>query len=143
MLIEFWEMLRGYDQWTPAEATVQSADFADVDVMHGFTESTVDGRAKSVTTTESRSTSVITWSDDAGNLYRSQYTVTRPSPLFELYGGEKLAIRYNPANPKDFYLRELGQNEMQAVVRKILWGIALIVGSAISIWRFGKFLHIN
>jgi hypothetical protein len=69
--------------------------------------------------------------------------VTRPSPLFELYGGEKLAIRYNPANPKDFYLRELGQNEMQAVVRKILWGIALIVGSAISIWRFGKFLHIN
>jgi hypothetical protein len=60
-----------------------------------------------------------------------------------LYGGEKLAIRYNPANPKDFYLRELGQNQMQVVARKVLWAIILTVGGAISIWRWGRFLHLN
>jgi len=143
MLIEFWEMMRGYDQWTSAEATVQSAGFADVEEFHGFTESILDGRAKRVTSTESQSTLAITWSDDAGNLYRSQCTVTQPSPLFGLYGGEKLAIRYNPANPKDFYLRELSQNEIEGVARKIGWVILLIVGSAVSIWRWGNFLHIN
>jgi hypothetical protein len=143
MLIEFWESLCGYDKWTPTEATVQSADFSDVDVDRGFTESIVDGRVENVTTTEIRSTNVITWTDAAGNLYRSGYTVTSPSPLFGLYGGEKLAIRYNPANPKDFYLRELSQNQMQAVAGKVLWAIVLIVGGAISIWRWGRFLHLN
>jgi hypothetical protein len=143
MLIELWESLRGYDQWTPAEATVCAAEYADAEKFRGFTESVLTGRPQPVMEAENTSTAVLTWTDDAGKQYRNQYTVTQPSPLFGLYGGEKLAIRYNPANPQEFYLRELSQNQVQAVARNVLWGILLIVGSAISIWRWGKFLHIN
>src|ERR1035441_8704782 len=103
MLIEFWESLCGYDKWTPTEATVESSNYSDRVVTYGYNTQSVDGLTRPETTTVNQSTSVITWTDESGKLYRSQYTVTKPSPLFEMYGGEKVPIRYNPANPSDFY----------------------------------------
>jgi hypothetical protein len=80
-----------------------------------------------------QSTSVITWNDKSGNLYRSQFTVTNPSPLFEMYGGEKLAIRYDPANPRDFYLRELRQGEMFSMLKKVL-GTILAIAAGVYLY---------
>ena len=85
-----------------------------------------------------QSTSVITWNDESGNLYRSQYTVTKPSPLFEMYGGEKLPIRYNPANPRDFCIRELRQGEMSSTLKKAL---SVILAIAAAVYFYLR--HIN
>ncbi len=126
MFMELWESLCGYDKWTPTEATVESSNYSDREVIDGYNTQAVDGLTRPETTTVSRSTSLITWTDESGKLYKSQYTVTKPSPLFEMYGGEKLAIRYNPANPRDFYLRELRQGEMYSMFRKVLYVILAV-----------------
>jgi hypothetical protein len=138
MLIEFWESLCGYDKWTPAEATVESSNYSDRVVTYGYNTQSVDGMTRPETTTVNQSTSVITWADESGRQYRSQYTVTKPSPLFEMYGGEKLAIRYNPANPRDFYLRELRQGEMVSTLKKILYFILAVAAGVYWYLR-----HIN
>ena len=138
MLIEFWESLCGYDKWTPTEATVESSNYSDRVVTYGYNTQSVDGLTRPETTTVNQSTSVITWTDESGKLYRSQYTVTKPSPLFEMYGGEKVPIRYNPANPSDFYLRELRQGEMVSMLRKVLY---LIVAVAAGVYWYLK--HMN
>jgi hypothetical protein len=93
------------------------------------------------TTTVSEVTTVITWTDTSGKLYKSQYTVTQPSRLFGMYGGEILAIRYNPANPHDFYLRELRQGEMYSMLKKVLYAIvAIAAGVYWFVWRRNRFL---
>lgn len=137
MLIELWESLCGYDKWTPTEATVESSNYSDREVTYGY-DTRPDGVTRPETTTVSQSTSVITWNDESGRQYRSQYTVTKPSPLFEMYGGEKLAIRYNPANPRDFYLRELRQGEMVSMLRKMLYFILAVAAGVYWYLR-----HIN
>lgn len=133
MLIEFWESLCGYDKWTPTEATVESSNYSDREVTYAYDSQSADGLPRPETTTVNLSTSVITWKDGSGNLYRSQYTVTKPSPLYEMYGGEKLQIRYNPANPRDFYLRELRQGEMSSMLKKVLYAI-LAIGAGIYLY---------
>jgi hypothetical protein len=128
MLIEFWESLCGYDKWTPTNATVESSNYVDVKVKSW--DNSRDGMERPETTV-SQVTSVITWTDEAKKLYRSQYTVTEPSQLFGKYSGDTVPIRYNPANPHDFYLRELREFEMYSMLKKVL---LVIVGIAISIY---------
>lgn len=134
MLIEFWESLYGYDKWTPTEATVESSNYSHTDVT-GYDRRTVDGTTTTETTRVNNVTTVITWADSSGKLYQSQYTVTEPSPLFGMYGGEKLAIRYNPANPHDFYLRELRQGQLYSVLKMVLYAI---VAMAAGVYWFTR-----
>jgi hypothetical protein len=141
MLIELWESLCGYDKWTPTEATVESSNYSDREVIYAYDTQSPDGSARPETTTVSQSTSVITWKDDSGKEYRNQYTVTSPSPLYEMYGGEKLQIRYNPANPREFYLRELRQGEMFSMIKKAI-GVILAIAAG-AYWYFWHIGHTN
>lgn len=128
MLIEFWESLCGYDKWTQTEATVESSNYVDVKVKSW--DNSRSGMEQPDTTV-SQVTTVITWTDSSKKLYKSQFTVTEPSPLFGKYSGDTVPIRYNPANPHEFYLRELREFEMNSALKKVLW---VLVGIAVSIY---------
>ena len=48
----------------------------------------------------------LVWRDREGNEYREELTVRENSPLFQLYDGNPVKVRYNPASPTQFYVRE-------------------------------------
>jgi hypothetical protein len=101
MLIELWERLRGYDKWVEAEARIESSE---------TTYASVRGRDCS------RSDDIIVWSDSAGEKHRAPFTVPVDSPLFQLVQDSRIGIRYDPADPEQYYFREL----LQSRIRKIL-----------------------
>ena len=47
------------------------------------------------------------WTDPTGMDHRAPFTTQEGPPLFELIEGSTLAIRYNPADPEEYYCREL------------------------------------
>ena len=93
MLFETWEKLRGIDLWTETDARVLSAPMF------------VDGRQAGAGV--SRSEIRIGWQDQAGKRFRAKFMVRDSSPLFQLYQGKTLTIRYNPRKPSSFYVRDL------------------------------------
>jgi hypothetical protein len=95
MLIEMWERLRGYDKWVETEAAIKSSELAEVEVRrirpNRFSEAEpVD---------EWHSTCELAWTDKAGTQHTDQFEVAEGSPLFQLYDGQTVNIRYDPANP--------------------------------------------
>jgi hypothetical protein len=84
MLIEIWERLRGYDKWTQTEATILSSDLV--------------GQV---------SKNVIGWTDVSGKSHTAKYSVFSGSRLYQLYDGQTVTIRYNQANPAEYYFRDL------------------------------------
>jgi hypothetical protein len=84
MLIEIWERLRGYDKWIETEATILSSDLVN-----------------------QMSKNVIGWTDMSGRSHTARYSVHSGSRLYQLYDGQTVTIRYNRANPGEYYFREL------------------------------------
>ncbi len=138
MPTNFWESLRGYDKWPETEATVESSSYSDRVTTFDYNTESASGLPRPETTTVNQSTSVITWKDASGNTYRNQFTVTRPSPLFEKYAGDKLPIRYNPANPRDFYIRELRQGEMSSMLKM---AGSVILALAAAVYWYMRHIH--
>jgi hypothetical protein len=101
MLIELWERLRGYDKWVETQAKIESSE---------PTYYRVRGRDYS------HSDDVIVWSDSSGENHRAPFTVQVDSPLFQLVQDSTIGIRYNPADPEQYYFREL----LQTRIRKVL-----------------------
>ena len=101
MLIEIWERLRGYDKWVEADATIESSD-----------PTIYQSRGHDY----SHSDDVIVWTDTAGDKHRAPFTVQVDSPLFQLVQDSKISIRYNPADPEDYYFRALLQTRVRRVV---------------------------
>lgn len=97
MLIELWERFRGYDRWIQAEATIMSSEMED----HEYRPS------RAPVTHEYDSRDMLTWIDGQGNRQTGICRVPDDSPLYQLIGGEKVAIRYNPDKPEDYYFPEL------------------------------------
>jgi hypothetical protein len=96
MLIEIWERFRGYDRWIPVEATIHSSEMEDqvVETRYGPNHLYV-------------SADCIVWIDGQGNRHTADCEVPSDSPLYQLIGGEKVAIRYKPDNPDEYYFPEL------------------------------------
>ena len=101
MLIEIWERLRGYNKWIQTEATIKSSKLADVEI--GKIRYSRWSEDESVD--EWQSNCAVAWRDRAGVSHEAEFTVAEDSPLFQLYDGQTVIIRYNPANPDQFYLR--------------------------------------
>lgn len=118
MLIEIWERLHGYDQWVEATATIESSD-----------PTYCQTRGKDYT----RSDDVIVWADNAGDKHRAPFTVQVDSPLFQLVQDSKVSIRYNPADPEEFYFRAL----LQSRVRKVLSTLAVAALMIAALAFFG------
>jgi hypothetical protein len=117
MLIEIWERLRGYHKWTETEAVIESANVE---------KEPVPGSSVLFITT---SADALAWTDRTGQKHSTKFTVPDDSPLFKRVAGETVTIRYNPAGPDHFYLRDLLRTRVHAFFLKVLvWTcMALIV----------------
>jgi hypothetical protein len=124
MLIEIWERLRGYDRWVQAEAGVKSSKLAEVQVFNS--------RAAK----EWRSASTLEWTDEAGKKHTASYVVSDNSPLFQLYEGQKINIRFNPANPNEFYLPGVLKSRVMSAIK---WTVLTILVSVVAL--FILFIH--
>jgi hypothetical protein len=118
MLIELWERLRGYDKWVQTEAKVESSDLEKTPV--------VDRYGKVVSYSYS-SGDTLTWTDAAGEKQYADFTVPDDSPLYQLIGGETLTIRYDPAQPDRFYLRELLRTRIHTAVKTTLISLLCLI----------------
>lgn len=104
MLIEWWERLRGYDKWVEAEATVESSRIEMVPSP---------GRGSAI----KQNDDVLIWTDNNGERHRAYFEVQGvDTSLYELDKGSKIRIRYNPADPDQYYLRELLKKQVIGVV---------------------------
>jgi hypothetical protein len=115
MLIELWERLRGYDKWIEAEATVESSEPMNQQ-LHGRDLSYSDD--------------VIVWADSTGEKHRAPFRVQADSPLFQLVQGSTISIRYNPADPEEYYFRDLLQTRVRRVLSTVVV-VALMIAALI------------
>jgi len=97
MLIELWERLRDYDKWTEVQAKIESSKVKRT--SHA-------DRSGNVTYTWASKDQLV-WTDSQGQKHRADFEIDDESPLYQLVGGEAVTIRYNPANPEQFYFRNL------------------------------------
>jgi hypothetical protein len=119
MLIELWEGLRGYDKWVQTEATVESSRTKSVPTRHGKLRESDD---------------VLLWTDGGGERHRAFFEINETSPLYQLIQDSKITIRYNPADPEQYYLRELVSNQVLAPTGKALGVVVLLAFVAILIY---------
>ena len=132
MLAESWERLRGYDKWPTTKAIVSSSDPEAVD-WRPYQDPLSDvlfGPARPLKVDES-SGYFFFWNDASGKPHKSRYFyVLSGSPLFQLIDGEVITIRYNPANPDEFYFRLLFESKLRTIRKWIV--MFLIIGIAAS-----------
>ena len=123
MLIELWEKLRGYDKWIEAQATVCRSGTERIEHQ---------GRYGPYYTTEAGD--VIEWTDPSGEKQYADFNAPEGSKLFQLIAGDKVAIRFNPTKPDEFYYRDLLQLRVRQAVAGAL-GVAVIVAIyGLMIW---------
>jgi hypothetical protein len=110
MLIELWEKLRGYDKWTETTATIQSSKLAEEQIGEVYNR-----YSENEPVYEWESTNTLAWADASGNRHTAEYQVSEDSPLFQLYDGQTVTIRYNPVKPDQFYLRGVSNSHAGTV----------------------------
>ncbi len=125
MLIKLWERLHGYDKWTPVDAIVQSSDLAEVDFGPR------PGRNEKPTLTEWESSCTIMWVDSDGKRHTARFEVREGSPLFQLYGGQKVGIRYDPSAPDRFYLPGVLKSKVFSTIK---WLILTVIFALIALF---------
>jgi hypothetical protein len=118
MLIEIWERLRGYGHWTEAQAVIESANVEKTPIPGS------DGATVRYT---SESADTLAWFDRTGQKHSAAFTVPEDSPLFKLTHGDSVAIRFNPASPDNFYLRDLLRARVQAAFVKVIAWVAVVL----------------
>lgn len=132
MFIEIWEKLRGYDKWTPVNAKILSSKLDDVQVV-----AVPDGYGRVQTGDEWRSTCGIAWTDSNGKEHKAEFKVSENSPLFQMYDGQTLPIRYNPANPDRFYERGVARAKLMILMWAIVPAALGIV--FLALWLYKMF----
>ncbi|MFZ1937954.1 MAG: DUF3592 domain-containing protein [Terracidiphilus sp.] len=113
MLIELLEKWRGYDKWVEADARIKSSDLAPC----GITDFSCGGRANVMPALEWQSNCVIVWKDLDCKEHSAEYAVWGNSPLFQLFEGQSVTIRYNPSNPDEYYLRGVMQSRLSTTFK--------------------------
>jgi len=121
MLIELWERLRGYNKWIETEAKVESSKVRE----------TLDAESGGILYS---CEDVLVWADQQGENQRAYFAVRDVSPLYQLIGGEAISIRYNPAEPDQYYLRELLQARVRRTVIQVAIAIGFVGFCILAIW---------
>lgn len=124
MLIELWERLRGYDKWVEIEAKVGASR-----------ERTIESVGRWGNRTSKLSDDVIIWVDKNGEKQNAGFTVDGDSRLFKLKSGNSITIRYNPSDPKMFYVRDLLYYKIRQFLAAAVVIAAAILVLAFSIWH--------
>ena len=127
MLIDLWEKLRGYDRWIETEATVERSDVTD------RYDPKFPVRYRDISK-ELSSRDVLKFTDEKGETQRLSFSVPGDSPLFLLVDGSKVKIRYNPLNSDQYYLRELLQTRLYAVVKRISVPLLVLIALILYWW---------
>jgi len=109
--------LRGYDKWIQTEARIESSNLEKVEAYD------LNGNQ----TTISESDDKLVWTDKMGQTQSADFCVPDDSPLYQFIGGETVTIRYNPANPEEFYYRELLRTNVHTAVKSTLF-CAFVIG---------------
>jgi len=115
MLIEVWEKFRGYDKWVNATAMIERSDLE---------KTPYNNRDGSVSYFYGAG-DTIAWVAD-GTKHYADFNVEEGSPLFQLVGGESVAIRYNPKNPDEFYYRDLLKSRVNRFCRGVFIALVFI-----------------
>jgi len=115
MLIEVWEKFRGYDKWVNATAMIERSDVE---------KTPYNNRDGSVSYFYGAG-DTIAWVAD-GTKHYADFNVEEGSPLFQLVGGESVAIRYNPKNPDEFYYRDLLKSHVNRFCRGVFIALVFI-----------------
>lgn len=97
MLIEIWERLRGYHKWTQADARIEF--LKEEHIYHDK-----DGKNLHYTNVTGRR---LAWTDSNSQVHYAPLKQLDDQPPYRLIEGEAETIRYNPANPDQFYCRKL------------------------------------
>ena len=120
MLIEWWELLRGYHKWTPTEATVQSAIPSPIAPKRGT-------KSASQFSFACQSACTIQWHDQHHHTHTAVFHAYEESPLYQLSEDDKLHIRFNPSNPSRYYLPGLLQSQLTRTWRTALLTLMMIL----------------
>jgi hypothetical protein len=136
MLIELWKRPRGYDKWIQTEAKILSSELTEPEA--GLTRSERSGTQNLRDQLQWHSTCVIGWKDAADSFHTASYSVSEISPLFQLYEGQTVSIRYNPVNPSEFYLHELFIDRVSITAANV---VDLLVYSTILVAMFIMIWH--
>jgi hypothetical protein len=128
MLIEIWEHLRGYNKWVQTEAKIESSNLEKVEAYD------INGNQ----TTISESDDKLVWTDKMGQRQSAEFYVPDDSPLYQFIGGETVTIRYNPANPKEFYYRDLLRSKVHTAFKSTLICAFVIV---VLLLRHARLIH--
>jgi hypothetical protein len=129
MLIEMWERLRGYNKWVETQATVKSS-------IEQKTEQYYRGEKFDVFTSDDQ----IVWTDTNGEQQTGEFTAGEDSELFQLLGDEKITIRYNPADPSQFYLPKMLESKIRQVGKIAV--LSLIFVFVLALFTvFPDFIH--
>ena len=119
MLMAIWERLRGYDKWTPAEATV-------VFVKEEHTYPGKDGKELHYSyVTGDR----LAWTDAQGEKQSAPLKPAGKDPKYQFAEGEVVSIRYNPANPEQYFFPRLSAMRVRYVISTALTVLAVAIVS--------------
>jgi hypothetical protein len=123
MLIDIWEKLRGYDKWVDAKAAIKSSQLNEEVVGHDRAGRNFYGWFGD---------EWLTWKDASGVEQSEPITVSEDSPVFQCIEGNALEIRYNPADPSEFYIREQLQYQLNRAV-KIILATSVVLAVVVSL----------
>jgi hypothetical protein len=85
---------------------------------------------------EWRSVSTLAWKDEAGKQRTASYEVSDNSPLFQLYECQTVNIRFNPADPNEFYLPGVLKSRVMSANK---WTVLTVLVAAVAL--FIMFIH--
>jgi hypothetical protein len=123
MLIEFWEKFRGYNKWVDATATIKSSKLNEQVVGHDRAGRAFYGWFGD---------EWLTWKDSSGVEQSEPMTVSEDSPVFQCIEGNTIVVRYNPADPSEFYIREQLKYQLNRAVKIILW-ISVVIAAVVAL----------
>jgi len=135
MLLEIWESLRGYDKWVRTDATVKTSELAQQWIAASPSEKG-EQKPRGAAIKEWRSTCTLAWADGANREHTAQFEVSDNSPLFQLYEGMIVSIRYDPNNPAEFYLPGVMKSR---VVSGVKWTALFLFWTGVAL--FILYLH--
>ncbi len=124
MLIEIWEHLRGYHKWTEAQARVEY-----LKEEHLYHDKDGKDLHYSYVTGER-----LVWTDAAGQPHYAPLKKLGDEPQYQLAEGEAETIRYNPANPDEFYCRSISELKVRYYARNTFGIIAIAAFVIGSLW---------
>jgi hypothetical protein len=126
MLIELWERLRGYHKWPQAEATVEF-----VKQEHTYHDSAGKELHYSYTTGDR-----LVWVDSGGEKRSAPFTPPGKGkdPKFQFAEGETATIRYNPANPEQYFFPRLSAMRVRYFVSTALTISAVAIFCVGYVW---------